>query len=133
MEGGELVTHLWALLTHAGILDRRQRNVDDIENTEVDQPYSDQLSYEELSYGSALRLWRASSYLGKCGEGAAPATCAINQPSTRENCVQLGCTERWAILIAVFRDMKHNGFKIPALTSKEARAAYYRLQHFRLP
>ncbi|XP_062188142.1 uncharacterized protein LOC133891445 isoform X2 [Phragmites australis] len=81
--GGEFLTHLWALLSHAGILDRGQRNVADIENVGADQP-----NPGELSYGAALRLRRASSYLDRCREGAAPATCSTNQPATSANCVQ---------------------------------------------
>lgn len=37
--GGEFLTHLWALLSHAGILDREQRNVGDIENAGGEQSY----------------------------------------------------------------------------------------------
>ncbi|KAK3126189.1 hypothetical protein QOZ80_7AG0552920 [Eleusine coracana subsp. coracana] len=48
--GGEFITHLWALLSHAGILDRKQRNSTDIENAEADQSCPG-----EESYGDALR------------------------------------------------------------------------------
>jgi len=66
--GGEFLTHLWALLSHAGILDRGKRNVADIENSASDQPCPG-----EISYSAALRLWHASSYLDRCRERADPA------------------------------------------------------------
>ncbi|RLN33324.1 hypothetical protein C2845_PM03G18160 [Panicum miliaceum] len=86
--GGELITHLWALLTHAGILERGQRNIvsNDMENAAgADQ----QPSPQDLPYGASLRLWHATSYLDKCGGGgAALATCATNKPATRGNRAQ---------------------------------------------
>jgi len=66
--GGEFLTHLWALLSHAGILDRGKRNVADIENSASDQPCPG-----EISYSAALRLWHATSYLDRCRERADPA------------------------------------------------------------
>lgn len=66
--GGEFLTHLWALLSHAGILDRGKRNVADTENSASDQPCPG-----EISYSAALRLWHASSYLDRCRERADPA------------------------------------------------------------
>ncbi|KAG2557884.1 hypothetical protein PVAP13_8NG245000 [Panicum virgatum] len=66
--GGEFLTHLWALLSHAGILDRGKRNVNDIENSASDQPCPG-----EISYSAALRLWHATSYLDRCRERADPA------------------------------------------------------------
>ncbi|KAG2562218.1 uncharacterized protein LOC120644469 [Panicum virgatum] len=84
--GGEFLTHLWALLSHAGILDRGKRNVVDIENSACDQPCPG-----EVSYSAALRLWHASSYLDRCRERANPAVCTSSQPpATYENSVQ--CT-----------------------------------------
>ena len=51
--GGEFITHLWALFTHAGILQRGPKNVTDIENAGVD--------LAEGSGGAALRFRHVSS------------------------------------------------------------------------
>ncbi|WVZ61542.1 hypothetical protein U9M48_011401, partial [Paspalum notatum var. saurae] len=81
---GEFITHLWALLTHAGILDRGERNSVDMENAGADQPYpGDRLC------GAALRFQRASSYpLTHADRSAAPAAFAIDQPATNRTHVQ---------------------------------------------
>nr|CAB3486425.1 unnamed protein product [Digitaria exilis] len=129
--GGEFITHWWALLTHAGILERPprnanndienpgegegspyccpsttqaapaacatiqqpmtgdhiveliERNVEDIENAGTERHYP-----EEISYGAALRLRRANSYISKCSEGATLATSATNKQATHGNCEQ---------------------------------------------
>ncbi|TVU40330.1 hypothetical protein EJB05_13789, partial [Eragrostis curvula] len=82
-KGGEFVTHLWALLSHAGILDRGQRNVVDIETARVDQSCPG-----EESHGDALRFRRASSHPLTCAEKrAAIATCAPTQPAISRNYV----------------------------------------------
>ncbi|CAL4997542.1 unnamed protein product [Urochloa decumbens] len=71
--GGEFITHLWALLTHAGILERAQRNAMDIENAGTGQPYPG-----EGLCSAALRFRRASSCpLTSEDKQAAPATCII--------------------------------------------------------
>lgn len=69
-KGGEFITHWWALLTHAGILERPQRNVsNDIENP-----------------------WEGSSYGCPSTTQAAPAACATNQqPMTGNHSVQCKC------------------------------------------
>ncbi|CAD6221687.1 unnamed protein product [Miscanthus lutarioriparius] len=127
--GGEFITHWWALLTHAGILKRPprnvnndienpwegssygcpsttqaapaacatnqqpvtgnhsvqliERNVGDIENARTDRHYPG-----EISYGAALRLRRANSYISKCREGATLATSATNKQATHGKCEQ---------------------------------------------
>ncbi|CAN6373331.1 unnamed protein product [Urochloa humidicola] len=76
--GGEFLTHLWALLSHAGILDREKRIVNDIENTGANRSCPG-----EESYVDALRFRRTSSQPLTCAEKrAAIATCSLNQPST---------------------------------------------------
>jgi len=69
-KGGEFITHWWALLTHAGILERPPRNVsNDIENP-----------------------WEGSSYGCPSTTQAAPAACATNQqPMTGNHSVQCKC------------------------------------------
>jgi hypothetical protein len=50
---------------------------------------TDQSDPRELSYGAALRLRQASSFLDKCAEGAASAAArATNKPALRGNCAQ---------------------------------------------
>ncbi|CAO2187509.1 unnamed protein product [Urochloa humidicola] len=82
--GGEFITHLWALLTHAGILERGQRNAMDIENAGAGQSYPG-----EGLCSAALRFRRASSCpLISEDKQAVPDTCIINQQATHGNCVQ---------------------------------------------
>jgi hypothetical protein len=83
--GGEFLTHLWALLSHAGILDREQMNVDDIENAHADQscPRRD-------LYGDALRVCGASLPSSTCVEKR--AVFATDQPATTSgNHVECKC------------------------------------------
>ncbi|CAO2206179.1 unnamed protein product [Urochloa humidicola] len=82
--GGEFITHLWALLTHAGILERGQSNPMDIENAGAGQPYPG-----EGLCSAALRFRHVSSCpLTSEDKQAAPATCIINQQATHGNRVQ---------------------------------------------
>ncbi|TVU40331.1 hypothetical protein EJB05_13790, partial [Eragrostis curvula] len=82
-KGGEFLTHLWALLSHAGILDRGQRNVVDMKLQGLTS-----LCPGEESHGDALRFRRASSHPLTCAEKrAAIATCAPTQPAISRNYV----------------------------------------------
>jgi hypothetical protein len=56
--GGEFLTHLWALLSHAGILDREQRNVSTTQKMHVLILY-----YPECRNQTALTRFREQSYL----------------------------------------------------------------------
>lgn len=129
--GGEFITHWWALLTHAGILERAPRNVNnDIENQwegsssygcpsttqaaaaacatnqqpmagdrtvqliemnvgDIEDAKTDRHYPGEISYGAALRLRRANSYISKCREAATLATSATIKPAIRGNCEQV--------------------------------------------
>lgn len=129
--GGEFITHWWALLTHAGILERAPRNVNnDIENQwegsssygcpsttqaapaacatnqqpmagdrtvqliemnvgDIEDAKTDRHYPGEISYGAALRLRRANSYISKCREAATLATSGTIKPAIRGNCEQV--------------------------------------------
>jgi hypothetical protein len=62
-------------------------NVGDIEDAKTDRHYPG-----EISYGAALRLRRANSYISKCREAATLATSATIKPAIRGNCEQGKCT-----------------------------------------